>query len=74
MFCSMGNGISVCDRLHEKNGDYVSVAHIDANRKVTFHINVDQEYKDEIEKYAAESDPKASTSQDYKVFKTRPAV
>jgi len=37
-FYSLGNGISVADSLHEKDGDYVSVAHINVHREVTYYI------------------------------------
>jgi hypothetical protein len=74
MFCHFGNGLSVCDTLHEKGGDYVTVAHIDADRQVTYYVNLNQEYKDQIEKEAAESDPRVSATQSGRVFRTRPAA
>ena len=32
----LGNGLTVWNRLEEEHGDYKTVAHIDADRSVTF--------------------------------------
>ncbi len=45
MFCSLGNGISVCDTLHEESGDYVNVAHINRHRRVTFYKRLNEDDK-----------------------------
>ena len=76
MFCCLGNGLSVCDRLHEEHGDYAKVAHIGADRVITYYIkDLAPEYIERIEKEANYSDPAASESQAYmKVFNTRPLV
>lgn len=72
----LGNGLSVWDRLHEEHGDYKKVAHISETREITFHIkNLEPEYRAQVERIAAFSDPSASTSQpEQKVFSTRPQV
>jgi hypothetical protein len=72
-FGSLGNGISVYDRLHEEHGDYQKVAHINADREVTYYVELSPEDTETIEKEARESDPSISYSQqDQKVFNTRP--
>jgi len=73
-FAHLGNGISVYDRLHEKNGDYESVAHIDRYRVIEYRANITEEYRKKVEIYAATKDPRISTTQDQKVFETRPGV
>lgn len=73
-FGSLGNGISVWDRLHEEDGDYMKVAHISPDRDVTFYVDLSPEDTARIEKVARESDPGISSSQqNQKIFKTRPA-
>lgn len=73
MFCSLGNGLTVCDRLHEKHGDYEQVAHIGHNRQVTYYVQLDQEYRDCIENVARTDNSSASTSQpECKIFSTPP--
>ena len=73
-FAHLGNGISVYDRLHEKNGDYESVAHIDRYRVIEYRANVTEEDRKKVEIYAATKDPRISTAQDQKVFATRPGI
>ena len=73
MFCSFGNGISVCDTLHEENGDYVNIAHIDPHRKVTFYKRLEEKYKTEIAVFAKTEHPNISVTQSQKVFLTEPA-
>ena len=72
MFCSLGNGIIVCDTLHEEHGDYVSVAHIDRNRMVTFYKQLNENDKDEVVSFAKTEYPNISVTQDQKVFLTEP--
>jgi len=72
-FAHLGNGISVYDRLHEEHGDYQNVAHIDRDRNITFKVELKEEYKAEVEEYAATADPNISFTQEQKVFTTRPA-
>lgn len=72
-FGCLGNGISVYDRLHEEHGDYQKVAHINAERDVTYYVALSPDDTARVEKEAQESDPGVSyTQQDQKVFKTRP--
>jgi hypothetical protein len=73
MFCGLGNGITVADKTREKNGDYITVAHIDVYRKVSYYdVQISQEQKDTIEYYAKTADPNVSVSQEEKTFRTRP--
>lgn len=75
MFGCLGNGISVCDTLHEKHGDYEKVAHIDTNRRVTYYVKLSCQDKQKIEHFAKTDDRSVSTSQpDWKVFKDRPIL
>lgn len=37
--CCLGNGITVCDKAVEENGDYKSVAHIAECGKITWYVN-----------------------------------
>ena len=72
-FGCLGNGMLVYDRLHEKHGDFEKIAHISAERVVTYYVELSPEDTARIEKEARESDPGISyTQQDQKVFKTRP--
>jgi hypothetical protein len=68
-FFNLGNGISVCDTLHEKDGDYVKVAHISRERQVTYYMKrLSQEYKERIETFAKTANPRISQTQDGNVF------
>lgn len=70
MFCSMGNGISVCDRNREEHGDYKTVAHIGYNRDVTYYDRkMSQEAVDGIERFARYNNSSASGTQPYPVLK-----
>lgn len=51
-FGSMGNGITVWDAARTRNGDYLTVAHIDYNRTVKYYEKVSQEAKNRIENFA----------------------
>lgn len=63
-FAGLGNGITVCDRNKEEHGDYKQIAHISAQRVVSYWaINVSQEAKEIIENYAATANPPISSSQ-----------
>lgn len=72
MFCHFGNGLVVCDRLHEKHGDYERVAFIDANRNVKIEARMSPADIAIIEKHAKEADPNVSATQEGKVFRSRP--
>lgn len=69
MYAHLGNGFVVADKLHEKDGDYEKVAHINADRKVTYRAELSQESKHEIENFAKYSNPTISSTQDQPVFK-----
>lgn len=70
MFCSMGNGITVCDRNREKHCDYKTVAHIGYNRDITYY---DRKMSPEavgcIERFAKYNNSPASQTQPYPVLK-----
>jgi hypothetical protein len=69
----MGNGLVVWNRLEEKNGDYVTVAHIDPDRHVTFHDgDMPEGVKEKILDIARTSDARISATQDIPVFNTPP--
>lgn len=51
-FSFMGNGITVWDATRTRNGDYLTVAHIDYNRTVKYYGKVSQEAKNRIENFA----------------------
>ena len=72
MFCSLGNGVSVCDTLHEENGDYVNVAHINRHRRVTFYKRLNEDDKNKIVSFAKTEHPNISASQDQKIFLPEP--
>ena len=55
MFGFLGSGVSVSDRLRTENRDYMKVAYIAENRKVTFYNPVSDEGRQRIEKFARES-------------------
>lgn len=69
----MGNGLTVWNRLEEKDGDYVTVAHIAGDRTVTFY---DKELPDtvkaEIEETARTTEICISATQDTPVFSVPP--
>jgi hypothetical protein len=73
-FAHLGNGISVYDRLHEENNDYVAIAHIDNNRKISFLKKIAPKYINQIKSYALTADPAISFSQSQNVFIDRPPV
>lgn len=54
MFGFLGNGVSVCDRLRTEHRDYMKIAHIAANRKITYCNPVSDEGRQRIEKFASE--------------------
>ena len=37
MFCHLGNGLTVVDRLHTENGDYIKVAHISETGQISWY-------------------------------------
>ena len=72
----LGNGITVWNRAEKHNGDYVTVAHIRADRSVRFYDeNMPDELKADIERIARTSDIRVSTTQqDRRVFDTPPTA
>ncbi len=62
-FASLGNGMTVYNRLKEVHGDYQKVAHIEVTRDVIFYENLPAEEADTIRYRALTSDPSLSTSQ-----------
>lgn len=69
----MGNGLTVWNRLEEQNGDYVTVAHIGADRSVTIYDkDMPEAVKAGIEKTARTSEMRVSGTQDMPVFSVPP--
>lgn len=48
MFCSMGNGMTVCNRAVTENGDYKNIAHISPAGNITWYTNPCQVPGDEL--------------------------
>jgi len=72
-FGHMGNGLTVWNRLEEKNGDYVTVAHIGPDRSVTIYDkDMPDSVKASIEREAKTSNMTVSATQDTPVFNTPP--
>lgn len=66
----MGNGITVWNRAREVHGDYETIAHVDANRKIKYYIkNPPKEVKDYVEKIAKGPNMHVSATQSQKVFR-----
>ncbi|MCP3921311.1 MAG: hypothetical protein GY714_01870 [Desulfobacterales bacterium] len=61
-FYHMGNGYSVADRLHEKHGDYLQVAHINANRNVDVYEQLNDKDLNRIIELAATNENKSNNS------------
>lgn len=70
MFCSLGNGITICDRNREEYCDYKIVAHISYNRDITYY---DKKMSSQavacIERFARYNNSSASQTQPYPVLK-----
>lgn len=65
----MGNGLTVWNRLEEKDGDYITIAHIASDRSVTFFDqDMPENVKKRIEQVARTSELTVSTAQDTPVF------
>ena len=66
----LGNGLTVWNRLEEEHGDYKTVAHIDADRSVTFYDEgLPEAVKEQIRKVADEHFRHAGGS---RIFYTNP--
>lgn len=55
-FGCLGNGVTVYDRLHEKNGDYETVAHISAYREIKYYTQLSENDKALVEKVSQSED------------------
>lgn len=72
-YAHMGNGLSVYNRLEEKNGDYVQMAHIGPDRTVHFYDNtLPGEIRAKIEHEARTTEMTVSATQDTPVFTVPP--
>lgn len=69
IYTSRGNGIGVSNRDKEKDGDYERVAHINANREVTYYEDLHPEDMADIKDYALTANPTVSFTQPQTVFK-----
>lgn len=73
MFSHMGNGVTVCNKLREKYGDYENIAHISTEREVTFYDDkMPEEVRKYIEDFAKYKDMQISASQPESVFSVPP--
>ena len=70
MYGHLGNGITVCNRNQEVNGDYKTIAHIDSNRNVKFYEELPKEIQEDILCFAKTQNPTVSATQDISVFKS----
>jgi antirestriction protein ArdC len=69
----LGNGLTVWNHLEERDGDYVTVAHIAPDRAVSFRDeNLPESVKEQILDIARTSDARISATQDAPVFDTPP--
>lgn len=72
-FVHLGNGITIYRKDIEVNGDHPIVAHISADREITFYKDCDkyigEKLKNYIRDYARSANPNISATQDQKVFK-----
>lgn len=69
----MGNGLTVWNRMEEKDGDYVTVAHIAPDRTITFYDkDMPDTVKVQIEKTARTTEMRVSATQDTPVFSVLP--
>jgi hypothetical protein len=69
----LGNGLTVWNRLEERDGDYVTVAHISRDREVKFYEkDLPQAVKDLIDREARTCDISVSVTQDTPVFNKPP--
>lgn len=69
---TLGKGITVFDKSRDFSNDYLKVAEINKQRKVTFFdVKLSQQQIDAIQNYAAKADPAIGVTQQ-KVFDSRP--
>lgn len=69
MFCHLGNGVTVCDRLRKEHGDYMNIAHISYERNVTYYNPVSEEGRKRIEHFAKYDNMTRSTTQSQPMLK-----
>jgi hypothetical protein len=70
MFCSLGNGVTICDRNREEHSDYKRVAHIGYSRNITYYDKkLSREAVACIERFSKYSNFSASQTQLYPVLK-----
>ncbi len=66
---TMGNGLTVWNRKEEENGDYKTIAHIGADRSVTFYDdNLPDAIRGQIQEVARTAELMVSATQDTLVF------
>ena len=73
-FGHLGNGLTVWNRLEEKNNDYKTIAHIDINRNVKFYEELPENIKQKILTVAKTDNGNVSATQDQKRFATAPTL
>ncbi|MDE6901249.1 MAG: hypothetical protein K2P22_00710, partial [Lachnospiraceae bacterium] len=72
-YAYMGNGLTVWNRLEEVDGDYKTVAHINADRSVDFwDEGLPEIIKEQIQQIADTAEPNISATQDMPVFTEPP--
>ena len=70
-FGHLGNGITVWNRLQEEYGDYKTVAHIGADRAITYYDkNIPESVKQKVRDFAERENPTISATQNVPVFST----
>lgn len=70
-FGSLGNGITVWNRLKEVRGDYQTVAHISPEREITFYDKqMPEDVVRQIRDFAEKENPTISATQSAPVFTT----
>lgn len=70
-FGHLGNGITVWNRLQEEHGDYKTVAHISADRQITFYDKeMPEVIRQKIRDFAEKENPTISTTQNAPAFNT----
>ena len=66
---AMGNGLTVWNRKEQEHGDYKTIAHIDADRSVTFYDdNLPDAIRERIQEVARTTELTVSATQDTPVF------
>lgn len=75
--CHLGHGLSISHKgtNDPRTSDFISIAHIDSYRNVTFYKKLEPVMRDYILELAKTSDASVSISQpEIKVFKTKPDI